>query len=207
MTSAHEHWNRVYAELAPTGGSWTRSSIQESLDAIALVAPRTNASVLDVGGGLDSVSFELARLGHEAYVLDISAVALGLPRDSSTVWVPGIWPTLQLCAGDVLTAPLPVVDVWHDRATSHFFVDEAQRATYVERVANHVVPGGGIVIAGFSTNGPTHCSGLPVARRSPEELAREFSEHFSVLDAFERDHVTPAGVTQRFAWLLGRRVE
>lgn len=205
MKAAQEHWNAVYANLSPAGGSWTRANLQESLEAIARVAPSPDCSVLDIGGGLDSVAFELAERGREAYVIDISAVALGLPIGTDHEWISGSPETLHRCAGDVLVAPLPTVGVWHDRATSHFFTDPAQRLAYVERVAAHVTAGGGLVVAGFSESGPTHCSGLEVARRSPEALAEEFSDYFTVVESFERDHVTPTGVTQRFAWLVGRR--
>ena len=206
MPFAPEHWNSVYANLSAAGGSWTRANLNESLEAISRVAPSPDCSVLDIGGGLDSVAFELAARGREAYVIDISAVALGLPIGSDHEWRSGSPETLHRCAGDVLVAPLPTVGVWHDRATFHFFTDRAERLAYIQRAAAHVTEGGGIVVAGFSKTGPTHCSGLEVARRSPEALAEEFSDSFAVVESFERDHGTPAGVTQRFAWLLGRRI-
>jgi hypothetical protein len=115
-------------------------------------------------------------------------------------------PEVHYIAGDVLTTPLPEVDVWHDRAVVHFFTDEADRATYRQRAAASVRPGGGIVVACFDLDGPERCSGLIVARRSPEQLAEEFAPDFAVVELRQSVHVTPTGAEQRFAWFLGRRI-
>src|SRR5262249_31045196 len=109
-------------------------------------------------------------------------------------------------ADDVLTAPLPDArfDVWHDRAVFHFLTDGKDRATYVRQVCRTLRPNGHVVIATFADDGPTRCSGLPVARYSAEALSAEFGTAFQLVDSAREQHVTPAGVTQSFVYCLLR---
>ena len=197
MSEPLDHWNQVYA--APDHrGSWFRTSLQESIEAIRLVAPHAPCDILDVGAGRQHLPLSevFGEAGSAtAYALDMSLEILGPPD-----------PEIHYIVGDVLTVPLPMVDVWHDRAVLHFFTDEADRATYRERAAAAVRPGGGIVVACFDLDGPERCSGLVVARRSPEQIAEEFADNFAVVERRHSVHVTPSGAEQRFAWFLGRRL-
>ena len=161
--------------------------------------------MIDIGGAGSDIGSHVAYDDGHCYILDISSEALGFASDMRNQWESVIGGNVSFCAGDVLTAPLYMVELWHDRATMHFLTDPRDRRKYVRRAAEYIVPGGGIVISGFSTEGPTHCSGLEVLRRSPEELAEEFAEFFDKVDAYESDHITPSGAVQRFAWFLGRR--
>jgi hypothetical protein len=65
--------------------------------------------------------------------------------------------------------------LWHDRAVFHFLTDPADRATYRDLAASTVAPGGFLIVATFALDGPTHCSGLPVARYGSAELAAAFA--------------------------------
>jgi len=207
MATSEEHWEHVYESTPDAERSWARKDLKESLNAIDRVAPRIPCAIIDIGGGVgdDSITSHVAFDDGAGYILDISAAALGINSDERDQWISVIGLHYSFCVGDVLTAPLPQVEVWHDRATMHFLTDVKDRRRYVERAADHIVPGGGIIVSGFSTEGPTHCSGLEVLRRSPSELTTEFAEYFDVIDAYEADHITPGGVVQRFAWYLGRR--
>ena len=207
MATSKEHWEHVYESTPDAERSWARKDLKDSLNAIDRVAPRIPCAIIDIGGGVgdDSITSHVAFDDGAGYILDISAAALGINSEERNQWISIMGVNTSFCVGDVLTAPLPQVEVWHDRATMHFLTDIKDRRRYVKRAADHFVPGGGIILSGFSTEGPTHCSGLEVLRRSPSELTAEFSEYFDVIDAYEADHITPTGAVQRFAWYLGRR--
>src|SRR5439155_912227 len=53
-------------------------------------------------------------------------------------------------------------------------------------------------------DGPTRCSGLEVARYSPEALHAEFGTPFQLMASEREEHVTPAGVRQAFIYCLCR---
>jgi hypothetical protein len=62
-------------------------------------------------------------------------------------------------------------------------------------------PGGSIVLGTFAPGGPTHCSGLPVARYSAPDLASELGDDFTVTVTRTEQHHTPAGAVQPFTWV------
>ncbi len=97
--------------------------------------------------------------------------------------------------------PTPV-ELWHDRATFHFFTDEADQSAYVSTAALSVCSGGHLVMAEFALDGPQSCSGLPVTRHSETSLRSVFGEAFDLVESFEQDHVTPSGIGQRFVHAL-----
>lgn len=105
---------------------------------------------------------------------------------------------------DVLHAMLPSggFDLWHDRAAFHFLTDPTEAARYAQLAAEAVRIGGHAVIGGFAPDGPERCSGLPVTRRSAEEIAGIFASRFSLVQKREERHRTPAGTEQSFIYAL-----
>ncbi|MDZ4258489.1 MAG: hypothetical protein U0974_00370 [Gemmatimonadales bacterium] len=106
----------------------------------------------------------------------------------------------------MLTVELPAgsVGCWHDRAVFHFLTDPADQDRYLAQVRRIVRPGGVVLIATFAADGPTRCSGLPVARYSPAELQAVFGPGFELLDTRREMHTTPTGATQAFTYALFR---
>jgi hypothetical protein len=86
----------------------------------------------------------------------------------------------------------------------HFLVEPIQLARYRERLTSLLEPGGLAIIATFSPDGPTACSGLPVRRWSTNSLAEFFAPEFGSIESFTSDHVTPTGSTQPFSWVALR---
>ncbi len=105
---------------------------------------------------------------------------------------------------DVLHAMLPSggFDLWHDRAAFHFLTDPTEAARYAQLAAEAVRIGGHAVIGGFAPDGPERCSGLPVTRRSAEDIAGIFASRFTLLQKREERHRTPAGTEQSFEYAL-----
>jgi SAM-dependent methyltransferase len=126
-------------------------------------------------------------------VVDISAAALRRAQDRLPD-VPITWIEADIAA-DWQAAP---VDIWHDRAAFHFLTSAIDRARYVEHLKAILKPGGQAIMATFGPNGPTRCSGLSVARYSPEVLAKELGPPFRLVEAALDMHQTPLGSTQEF---------
>jgi SAM-dependent methyltransferase len=198
------HWDTVYRTKRPNDVSWYQPDPAISLAFIRRTVPDLAASIIDVGGGTSMLADRLLQLGYtDLTVLDISDAALELARArlgetaSRVHWI----------AGDVLSAPLPDggFDLWHDRAVFHFLIADMERSAYIARVQHALRPNGAVVIATFAEDGPTRCSGLPVARYSADTLHAEFGRGFQLLDSAREQHVTPAGVTQSFVYCVFRR--
>jgi SAM-dependent methyltransferase len=158
-----------------------------------------------VGGGASTLVDDLLAAGTSRItVLDLSAQALAIARARLGAAADGV----DWIAGDLLAAALPKAgfDLWHDRAVLHFLLDPADVAGYARQAAHAIVPGGQAVIGGFAPGGPERCSGLPVARRSAQDIADLLGPAFELVAASEEVHHTPGGSPQAFAWARLRRV-
>lgn len=60
-------------------------------------------------------------------------------------------------------------------------------------------------MATFGPHGPLQCSGLDIARYTPEELHREFGADYRLVRSVTEDHVTPAGKHQEFIYCYCRK--
>jgi ubiquinone/menaquinone biosynthesis C-methylase UbiE len=198
-----EHWDRVYATKSTTGVSWFQREPAVSLRLIKSVAAGAPSSVIDIGGGASVLVDRLLDRGFtDLTVLDVSQHVLDEVRDR----LGKRGASVMLVRHDVLTwAPDRKYDIWHDRAVLHFLTEPAERERYVQVAQRAVSEDGALIVGAFAEDGPTQCSGLPVARYSAKDLANVFSENFVLVTHEQEEHVTPAGVVQPFTWVVLRR--
>lgn len=195
------HWDERYRSVGAEQVSWFEPEPNQSLALVQMAAADHNASVIDIGGGASRLAGILVDRGYrDVSVLDISQNALDaakarLPQPDAVTWI----------HADLLEwVPNRRWHVWHDRAVFHFLTEPRDRATYRSLLRRAVEPGGAVIIATFGQAGPSSCSGLPVARYSPEALATEVGPGFTLIGSGGYDHHTPAGVTQNFSWVVLR---
>lgn len=195
------HWDEVYTRRGPDQVSWYQADPQPSLDLISSVATSRGGPVIDVGGGASPLAAALADDGFtDVTVLDVSEQALALARaqlgGAAITWI----------RADLLAwTPSRAYQVWHDRAVLHFLTDPADRATYLATLHTALTPGGVIVLGVFAPDGPTHCSGLPVARYDTDDLAAQLGDAFTIISSLTHTHHTPGGNPQPFTWIAARR--
>ena len=198
------HWDRIYRSTSPELVSWYQAEQPLSLDLIRRAVPDPSAAIIDVGGGASTLVDHLLAAGyHRLTVLDLSGVALAATQTRlGTAATPVVW-----LEADVLTVPFSPgrFDLWHDRAVFHFLTDPSERRRYIAQLRRAVRPGGQVVIASFAPDGPTHCSGLEVARYSPDGLQAELGAGFHLLTSAREEHRTPNGRTQAFTYCLFRK--
>ena len=195
------HWQKVYRTRTADSVSWYRPHLDVSIELLELAGLSADSRVIDIGGGASTLVDDLLDLGvRDICVLDVSDDALAIARnrigDQAKV--------VNWYVADVLHAVLPAggFDLWHDRAVFHFLTDPTEVARYAQLAADAVRIGGHAVIGGFAPDGPERCSGLPVARRSAEDIAGIFASTFSLLRKREERHRTPAGTEQSFVYTL-----
>lgn len=197
------HWESVYGTKSSTEVSWYQPHAELSLRLIRETGVALDAPIVDVGGGASTLVDDLLTAGYRNLtVLDISASALKTaqerlgPEAHRVHWL----------ASDILKAQLPKhgFEVWHDRAVFHFLTSEEDRRKYVNAVMHAVKPGGFVIVATFSEDGPERCSGLPVKRYRSDELHAEFGEPFTLLGHLRETHLTPAGKEQKFVYCFCR---
>lgn len=203
-TSRQDHWNGVYTVRAENEMSWFQPSPDASLDLIGRFGGVAQPSLIDIGGGMSRLVDALVAAGcRDLAVLDLSSVALEAARRrlgeaaSHVEWI----------VADVTRwQPRRTYDVWHDRAAFHFLTQAADRAAYVAALHAAVPPGGHAIIATFAPDGPERCSGLPVVRYDPRELAKVIGPSFELVGERRQMHATPSGGSQSFQFSVLRRV-
>lgn len=203
MTGDREHWEAVYQGKRPAEMSWYQPHLDRSLRFIDGAGLPKGAHILDVGGGASTLADDLLERGYtKVTVLDLSARAIELARDrlgaraASVAWL----------VGDVMELNLPEhdFDFWHDRAVFHFLTEDTARRRYVEVVRHALKPNGHVLVATFGPSGPEKCSGLPVARYSPEGIHAQFGAEFRKVESEEEIHHTPWGIEQEFVYCYCR---
>ena len=198
------HWDGVYTTKPSTDVSWYQAEPTLSLALLREAGAGPTTTILDVGSG-DSrlVDAALAEGLGRMTVLDLSGAALARARArlgtqaDEVTWL----------EADVTQVELPAraFDIWHDRAVFHFLTAPEDRARYAAVAAAALRPGGTALLATFAPDGPTRCSGLEVARYTPEGLAAELGDAFALVRGFGDLHHTPAGREQRFSVAVLRR--
>jgi SAM-dependent methyltransferase len=198
------HWQDVYRSRDAQQVSWYRPHLDVSLALLRRAGLAPTSRVLDVGGGASTLVDDLLDAGVEAVtVLDLSSAALDVSRER----IGARGAAVQFLAGDIARCELPAAAFshWHDRAVLHFLHEADDVAAYARQARHALVAGGHAVIGGFAPDGPERCSGLPVARRSAQDMAALFGPAFELLHATQERHATPAGHEQSFAWAVLRK--
>jgi 2-polyprenyl-3-methyl-5-hydroxy-6-metoxy-1,4-benzoquinol methylase len=200
-----EHWERTYTRRRPTQVGWYEPDPAVSRRLVMAAVAQGAESVIDVGGGASFLVDQLLELGvGRVAVMDISEAGIDVARQrlgrraSMVEWIVADVTARQDVGG---------FDVWHDRAVFHFLLDPDLRHGYVGLSERTVTPGGTAIMATFSHDGPERCSGLPVHRYEPDELARECGPMWLLSDSERYVHTTPGGVEQSFAYTTFRRVK
>jgi trans-aconitate methyltransferase len=160
-------------------------------------------ALIDVGGGASPLTGVLLDRGFgDLTVLDISAAGLQRARDRLGPRADQV----HWLAADVLSwHPPRRYQAWHDRAVYHFLTTDQHRQQYLRALDAATAPGGVAVFGCFAPDGPQYCSGLPVARYSPAQLARQLGAGWLMVSQDREEHITPAGATQPFTWIALRR--
>jgi SAM-dependent methyltransferase len=198
------HWEKVYTTRAAEHVSWYRPHLEISFELLVKAGLNPHSRVIDVGGGASTLVDDLLDFGVRAVtVVDLSAQSLQIARRRLGEWARDVtWLAEDVTAMEI---PAESFDLWHDRAALHFLVTPEAPQAYVRAAAHAIAPGGHAVIGGFAADGPERCSGLPVARRDPADIAALFGERFSLVETRREVHRTPAGASQSFAYALLRK--
>ena len=193
-----EHWERVYTTKGEQDVSWFESLPDVSLQMLEASGLTRETCVLDVGGGDSRLVDTLAARGMDCLaVLDVSGAALqrAQSRLGDAAKVP-VWIEADVTS-DWTLKPM---DIWHDRAVFHFLTTPEDQVRYLAHLRTVLKVQGFAIIATFAPDGPEKCSGLPVARYSPESLAERLGAGFTLLESRRHVHHTPWGSTQAFQY-------
>ena len=196
-----EHWEHVYETKGDGEVSWTEMVPDVSLGFMDGFGLAKDAKIIDVGGGNSRlVDCLLDRGFTDITVLDISNAAIEKTklrlgkRAALVTWI----------VGDVLDMDVSEkYDVWHDRAAFHFLTSHEDIEKYVSIL--NVCVNQFLIMATFSTDGPTKCSGLPISQYDEQGLTMKLECSFEKLKCMSSAHVTPFDTIQHFLYCSFRK--
>ena len=199
---AAAHWDAAYAQGDDTR-SWFEEHPAMSLRMLDSAGVSAADALIDVGGGASPLSGALLDRGFgDLTVLDISAAGMQHARDRLGSRADQV----HWLIADVLSwHPQRHYRAWHDRAVYHFLTTDEHRQHYLHPLNTATAPGAIAVFGCSAPDGPQYCSGLPVARYSPAQLARQIGTKWLLINQDREEHTTPAGTTQPFTWIALRR--
>ena len=192
------HWERIYETSGERDVSWFERLPAISLRMLERAGLTPETCVIDVGGGDARLVDALVARGLDCLaVLDVSTAALHRAQSrlgeaaAALTWI----------EADVRADwSLKPMDIWHDRAVFHFLTTPPDRLRYLQHLRQTLKVDGAVVIATFAPDGPEWCSGLPIARYSPESLSVELGDGFRLVETVPYTHHTPQGRTQAFQY-------
>lgn len=197
--SQKQHWEQVYTTKASDSVSWYQPHAQRSFDWIVGTGISREGQIIDIGGGASTLVDDLLNADYECItVLDLSRTALQVAQHRLGARAKSV----RWCEADVTTTEFPtnLFDVWHDRAVFHFLTEAVDRRMYVEQFRHAVKADGHIIMATFSLDGPTRCSGLPIVQYSAVSLQAELGAQFELVKQANEQHTTPSGARQNFIY-------
>lgn len=197
------HWQAVYDAKLLESCSWYQPVPTTSLDLIAGMHLAQDAPILDVGGGDGFlVDHLLARGFTDVTVLDISSKAIERAKDRLGVDASRV----KWIVADVTTfEPVRSYALWHDRAAFHFLTSTKDRESYLNALHSATSQGSKVIVATFSTNGPTKCSGTVIQQHDVASLVATFAANWTPIRTFSKEHVTPSGDVQEFVFGVFQR--
>lgn len=203
MSEDPDRWEGVYRSKEEAETSWFEDRPQVSLDLIAETGAGKDAAIVDVGAGSSRLVDCLLDQGFRRItVLDLSETALRTARARLSPDAPVEW----VVANVLHWQPSGRFDVWHDRAAFHLLTGASDQDAYLRVMDRALVPGGHAIIGTFASDGPTSCSGLPVARYDAALLSEQLGSGYRLVRSLSHEHRTPWGSVQRFHFGLFRKV-
>jgi len=198
-----EHWETVFTTKQETEVSWYQKQPKTSIDLIQACKVSKEAKIIDIGGGDSYLIDSLLDLGYvNLYLLDISEAAIARTKQRLGEKAKQV----TFIVSDSLHFQSDVkFDIWHDRASFHFFTEANDIQQYKSNVIANTNPEAHLIIGTFSEEGPLKCSGLPITQYSVEKMEAVFESDFELENCFTEDHVTPFETIQNFIFCTYKR--
>lgn len=199
----NQHWETVFTTKEENEVSWYQKQPQTSIQLIQACKVPKDAKIIDIGGGDSYLIDSLLDLGYtNLYLLDISDAAI----ERSKIRLGDKAKNVTFIVSDSLHFQSDEkFDVWHDRASFHFFTDANDIALYKKNVKTNTNQNAHFIIGTFSEEGPLKCSGLPITQYTVEKMEAVFGDDFDLENCFTEDHQTPFETVQNFIFCSYRK--
>ena len=191
-----QHWETVFTTKAENEVSWYQNEPKTSIQLIQACKVSKDAKIIDMGGGDSYLIDSLLDLGYtNLFLLDISAAAIERAKKRLGEKAKKV---TFIVSDSLYFQSDEKFDVWHDRASFHFFTTANDIEQYKTNTITNITKNGHLILGTFSEDGPLKCSGLSITQYSVEKMEAVFGEDFELENCFTEDHETPFDTVQNF---------
>ncbi len=202
-----EHWNRVYSIKDNDELGWYQEIAYPSINVISKLNLNHRDPILIVGAGTTTLVDSLIDLGYTSIIAsDISNEALNKLENRLNEHQGKILFVEDDLSDSTELKKLSNIVLWHDRACLHFLIDLDQQKSYVTLINKILKKNGYALIATFSLEAPSKCTGLEVKRYSVEMLEELFGKNFKLIDSFEFIYTMPNGDIRPYNYTLFKKL-
>ncbi len=204
MKSSSKHWNLIFSGAEDSKLGWYEQDASRTFELLNHVPDLKGSTVFLPGAGTTVLIDQLLSKGAKLVLNDISIEALNKVKRRIQV---DLDKTYWLCqdVSKPITAAIPNLDIWIDRAVLHFLTDEEDIKGYFNNIQSKLKVGGYAIFAEFSKIGSPKCAGLTVHRYSIEELSERLSSSFKLITSFNHTYINPNGDPRPYIYGLYKR--
>lgn len=199
------HWDKAYLKPVEDLG-WYENDPISSLNLINKCSLSNDALLFNAGAGASKLIQKLKDIGYSnIFINDISKRAIDKLKYSINN-TDGLSFVVDDLTNPTDLLNLKMVDLWHDRAVLHFFVQQSQQDNYFNLLKSKVKDGGYVIFSEFAIDGAKKCCGLDILNYNEEMLLDRLGNDFSLIKSFNHLYTHPSnGNTRKYIYALFKR--
>lgn len=200
------HWNKAYKNSKKENLGWFENDITESFKLIQKCELSKNSIIFNAGAGESLLIKELQKHGYSNIIInDISDIAIEKLK-SSLDKVNGLNFIVDDLTYPVKLLKIEKVDLWHDRAVLHFFINLNQQEAYFNLLKQKVKSGGYVIFSEFALNGAKKCCGLEILNYDNNMFQNNLGDDFQLIYTYNYLYTHPSnGNTRKYIYSLFKR--
>ncbi len=200
------HWNNAYKNSKKENLGWFENDITESFKLIQKCELSKNSVIFNAGAGESLLIKELQKHGYSNIIInDISDIAIEKLK-SSLDKVNGLNFIVDDLTYPVKLLKIEKVDLWHDRAVLHFFINLNQQEAYFNLLKQKVKSGGYVIFSEFALNGAKKCCGLEILNYDNNMFQNNLGDDFQLIYTYNYLYTHPSnGNTRKYIYSLFKR--
>jgi hypothetical protein len=200
------HWNKAYKNSDKENLGWFENDITESFKLIQKCELSKSSIIFNAGAGESLLIKKLQKHGYSKIIInDISDIAIEKLK-SSLDTINGLNFIIDDLTNPFELLKIEEVDLWHDRAVLHFFINLKQIEAYFNLLKQKVKSGGYVIFSEFALNGAKKCCGLEILNYDNNMFQNNLGDDFQLIYTYNYLYTHPSnGNTRKYIYSLFKR--
>lgn len=205
MKSTSKHWDSIFSKTKESTLGWYEESPKETFILLNKIKSWQDSTLFISGAGTSLLVDELATHNTKLVLNDISIEALNRIKNRLGKQMNEV---LWLCQdiSQPIQIPMPIIDIWIDRAVLHFLTEEKNIQGYFDNLKACLAKDGYVIFAEFSQTGAKNCAGLSIHQYSLDELSTRLGQSFKLLNSFNYTFISPRAEERPYLYALFQQV-